>query len=415
MEELTQAPATTEATPTKSRDERGRFTPQAEPPRNQSVRESLMAALEETKRNAEPPADKPQAQTTTAAREAPAAQKLPEPEEEAEEDQAETDLSEHDEDEGERSAASDGHDKQEERQPASKPQASKSEPPASWTKQGRAIWDNLPPLAQQEVIKREADTQKGVEKLKDQYRELEEAVSPYKAMIRSMGRTEGAAIRGLFDWQMALAGPNKADAFRQLAANLGVDLRSLVTDEAPPTPQTPGADVPHELKPVLDQYASKITALDQEVNHWKRTQAEQQQSQANQMIEKWAENKPHFADVRELMGQLINSELATVQAGRPSAGRFIKNGNIDLDAAYDAAVYANPEIRQQIFAEQAARKTEEARTKAKTEVKGAKKAGVSVRPTAPTAPVPAFAPRKSGQPESVRQSILRAMAEGQGR
>lgn len=424
MEELNQAAATTAETQThtqtqaRARDERGRFAAQSngtEPPRrNPTIRESLEAAFAEQRRKAEPPVEKPAAEKPQAAAQEPTEDELPETEEDAADDPQ--GRSERSEDEGEVEAASDGHEEEEERQPAAKPQASKSEPPLSWTKQGRAIWDNLPPLAQQEVLKREADTQRGVEKLKEQYRELEEAVAPYKGMIHSMGRTTGAAIKGLFDWQMALAGPNKADAFRQLAANLGVDLKSLVTDEAAQaTPQAPGADVPQELKPVLDQYASKISLLDQEVNHWKRTQAEQQQAQANQMIEKWAENKPHFAAVRELMGQLINSELALVQAGRPASGRFIKNGNIDLDAAYEAAIYANPDVRKQILADEAQRKAEEARTKAKLEVSKAKKAGVSVKPNAPTAPQPAFPPRKPGQRESVRDSILRAMAEAQGR
>lgn len=414
MEELNQAAATTAET-TKPRDEKGRFTsqnPDGEPPARMSIRESLEAAFEEQRRKAEPLAGKPAEKPQTAAQE-PTEEELPEAEDEAAD--GSQDRSERSEDDGEVQAASDGYEEEDERKPAAKPQVSKPEPPLSWTKQGRAIWDSLPPLAQQEVLKREADTQKGVEKLKEQYRDLEEAVAPYKGMIHSMGRTPGAAIKGLFDWQMALAGPNKADAFRQLAANLGVDLRTLVTDEAAPPPQPPGSDVPQELKPVLDQYASKISLLDQEVNHWKRTQAEQQQAQANQMIEKWSADKPHFKDVRELMGQLINSDLALVQSGRPAVGGFIKNGNIDLDAAYEAAIYAHPEVRRQILADEAKRKADEARTKAKVEVSKAKKAGVSVKPNAPTAPQPAFAPRKPGEPESARQSILRAMAELQGR
>ena len=406
MEDQAQTSATTEnqATP---RDEKGRFVPQNEPPKNVPLRDTIRAAFDEQRKKAEPATEKPQAEPVK-----PATQELPEPTEHAEEGN-ELDLSERSDDDGEVRSASPDHDEEDERKPEAKPQASKTEPPLSWTKEGRAQWDSLPPSVQKEVLKREADTQKGVEKLKETYRDLEESVAPYKGMIQAMGRTPGAAIKGLFDWQMALAGPNKEQAFKQLAANLGVNLQNLVTDQVP-QPQVPGSEVPPELKPVLDQYASKISLLDQEVSQWKRSAAEQQQAQANSMIEKWSADKPHFAAVRELMGQLINSDLALVQAGRHPVGGFVKNGNIDLDRAYEAAIYAHPEVRSQILAEQASKTATATLTRAKTEVKGAKKAGVSVKPTAPTAPLPAFAPRKPGKPESVRQSILRAMSESQG-
>lgn len=397
----------------------GRFV--KEPQKRKTVREELQDALAEQKRKAAE-ADKPKeepkkAPPQKAATEEPEAEEeeLPEGEVQA----AEEDTSELDEPKGERRVTHEASGEEDDEDDAeTKPQVSKAAAPASWNKEERAVWDSMPPAAQKAVLRREADTAKGVDKLKqeitglkDQTRDIEEAVAPYKAMILQMGRTPGQAVRGLFDWQMALAGPQKEQAFRQLAANLGINLQNLVTGaQAPVQAEAPANEVPAEFRPVLDQYGQRIDQLQNRLQSYETNALAQQQQAADQMIENWAKNKPHFAAVRERMGELINADIRRLQANQPALGGYILNGNIDLDKAYEDAIWAHPEVRKQIRDEELAQSQQERLQKTRAEVKTAKKASVSIKPAAPTPPPPA-PKKKPGQVESARESILRAMQE----
>src|SRR5262245_20183810 len=51
------------------------------------------------------------------------------------------------------------------------PQAAQSAPPARLSKEAKAIWNSVPPSIQAEWAKMEADTAKGVEKLKSEHQQ----------------------------------------------------------------------------------------------------------------------------------------------------------------------------------------------------------------------------------------------------
>lgn len=405
----------------------GRFTKPSQPNRK-SVRELLTESFAEEKRKAQEaeranqePRKAPPQKAATEEPEAEEEEELPEGEVQA----AEEDTSELDEPKGERrvsreasTQAEDDEDEAEER-----PQASKATAPASWNKAERAVWDSMPPAAQEAVLRREADTAKGVDKLKqeitglkDQNRDIDEAIAPYRQMIFSMGRKPGEAIRGLFDWQMALAGPNKTQAFRQLAANLGFNLQELVPSVAAPSQAAQPPEVPAEIRPVLDQYGQVIGQYGQMIeqltnrlqSYETNAQAQQQQA-ADQMIGNWAKDKPHFEAVRQRMGEFVHSDISRIQAGQPGIG-YVENGNINLNKAYEDAVWAHPELRKQFQQEERAKREQERIQRSSKEVKTAKKAAVSIKPAAPTPP-PAPPKRIPGKPESVAETIRRTMQE----
>lgn len=275
-------------------------------------------------------------------------------------------------------------------------QGSPQEIPAVWKARSElsTLWSGLTPAAQAAISKRETEMSNGVDKLKNQFQELDQAVKPYDESIRRFGFTRAQAVDQLFKWQMALAGPNKIEAFRHLMRSHGVDPATVAgaPQGAPNGAQPNGtAAIPAELNTVLQGIVNKIGQLDQD-------RVAQTQNAAQQTVMTWSQGKPHFEKVRQLMGQLIQS----------GAVPNLPSGHPDLDAAYDRAIYTDPEVRALVLAEEQAKKT--ATNKAAIEAK--RRAGQSMRVGSPAAPAANNGPtRKKGEPESARDSITRALAE----
>ena len=268
--------------------------------------------------------------------------------------------------------------------------AAKTAPPDSWNKDEKALWETVPPAVQKAVLRQTEVSAKGVEQLRSRYAEIEQAIAPFRQTIKGYGVTEAQAINKLFYWQMRLAanGPEKVQAFKELARNHGLDLSTL----SDPANGQQGADqnaIPAALIPILNNFQERFQAWDQ------RSEANVQTS-VNSHIAQWARGKDHFDAVRDSMMQLIaGGAVPTLEGGYP-----------DLDAAYKKACYLNDEVREKVLADEQEKRATEARELADK----ARKAGKSLRPAAPIAPQVRQAPQ--GKPgESVRESIMRAKAE----
>jgi hypothetical protein len=278
--------------------------------------------------------------------------------------------------------------------------------PDTWKKEEKAIWDSLPDLAKQAITRREADATKGVQELKTRYQDIDTAVAPYKAVMTQNNVTPAQAISQLFKWHMELAGPNKVQAYVQLGKNFGIDpatvAAALATQTEVKQPAAPDNSIPDNLRPV-------ITDLETRIKSFEEQNALAAQNAAKQTWMNWAKDKPHAEKVRGLMANLINSDLALIQAGQPQVSNTIHDGSIDMDAAYQAAVYAHPEVRQTLLQEERATREKEAKAAAEK----ARKASASMRSGAPAG---AVAPASSAAPknESVADSIRRALAEVRG-
>jgi hypothetical protein len=289
---------------------------------------------------------------------------------------------------------------------ATAPQAA-SGPPASWTKEEKALWDGLPDAARAAIIRREADTEKGVKELRTRYTDIDTAVAPYKAVMTQNNVTPGQAISQLFKWHMELAGPNKVQAFQQLAKSFGIDPATIAAAPATALEKQAGADqgtqtIPENLRPV-------ITDLETRIKSFEEQNAASARNAAQQTWVNWSKDKPHAETVRGMMAQLINGDLALIQAGQPQHSNTIKNGSIDMDAAYQAATYAHPEVRTALLQEEQAKRDKETRAAAEK----AKKAGASMRSGAPAGAVPNGSPN-APKVETVAESIRRALAEVRG-
>ncbi len=291
----------------------------------------------------------------------------------------------------------------------------KTAAPEAFSKEAKAEWAKTPAAVQAAILKRETDTAKGVEELKGKYKELDSSLAPHMSAIRQHGHTPAQAVSQLFGWFQALAA-NPDVAFPALAKSFSYDLAKIAPQPAATTAAVdpnaqPGQQPAGVIPPELQKY---ITDLQAEVGNLKNTFAQeltglkgtfQQQSEAktNEILANWSKDKPHFESVRGLMAQLIQSGAVP-----------LKDGQVDLDGAYDMALYANPEIRAKVLAEQQAAaakerkaKVDAAAAKQAAEVEKARKAGVSLGGGAPGEPGAAPGGKK-GKGKSVRESIMEA-------
>jgi hypothetical protein len=129
------------------------------------------------------------------------------------------------------------------------------------------------------------------------------------------------------------------------------------------------------------------------MNHPHRAELDRQ---ANEYVQSWAKDKPHFETVRNLMAYLAHAELTGKHHGKDTATGFIKGHgphDWDLDALYEAAIHAHPKIRKKILA--------------KYQKNAGSEEPESVRETLERT-VKSREPTEKPRSESVRQSIDRA-------
>jgi hypothetical protein len=235
--------------------------------------------------------------------------------------------------------------------------------------------------------------------------------------IRRHGRSPGEAVAHLFAWFAALS-VNPQQAFPALAQSFGYDLRNFVEGAAAPEgqqqaqPEAAAPKVPKEAQPYVDGLNRQIESLKNELNQ-KLGQLEntfQQSSvqKAKETLAVWSKDKPYFEQVKNLMAELIGRGMVPVK----------EDGNVDLDAAYDRAMYFDPSTRQLVEAEKQQKADAERKRKDDAERKAqqertekARRAAISLGPSAPGAQP---GTGKGGKGKSVRESLQEALAEHRG-
>lgn len=287
--------------------------------------------------------------------------------------------------------------------------------PTAWSKEAKAEWAKLPAAVQQAVKKREVDTAKGVEDLKTRYNEIDQALAPHLEAIRNHRRTPGEAVAHLFAWFAALTA-NPKQAFPALAKSFGKDLREFV--DAPAAGETAAdkgttaaaqqqqeGDVPLALKQYLDGFKSQ---MEQQFGQLATSFQQSSLQKAKETLAVWSKDKPHYEKVKHIMADMIGKGLIPMKEG----------GEVDLDSAYDRAVFYDPTIREEILAERQQNAEAEAKRKRDAEAKAqkdkadkARKAGLSLGPSAPGGGNSGQQSQKKGGGKSVRESLQEALAE----
>jgi hypothetical protein len=192
-----------------------------------------------------------------------------------------------------------------------------------------------------------------IAKYKKRQDAFDEIMAPFKSQFERAGMDDVGAVRQLLAAHDYLR-KDPANAINWLASQYGVDIGAIGND---PALEDEFADP--QVK-ALQQQVAQLTGF---IQNQQTQQQSYEQASTQSFIDQFAAETdasgnpahPHFETVRSVMGSLISSGNAT-----------------DLKSAYEAAVYANPELRQEELKRVAARQSQ---AKVKTEaVQKAKKA-----------------------------------------
>ena len=228
------------------------------------------------------------------------------------------------------------------------------EAPQSLPASLREKWPTLPPDVQRDIAARESEAQQRITTDRQRIKALqqyEELAAPLAEAAKSLNLSVPDYQRGLMEGDRFIK-QHPDQAILRIAQAYGVDLNALVTG----TPQqqrqpNPNGDLYRELNAVK----SKLSSIEEQ------TQSEKLRA-AEQTVASFKKDKPYFDEVEPLMVKLHEPGM-------------------DLNALYDMAVNASPEVRARVTAEKAAAEAKE------RQAKDAKVAPFARRPgTAPTAP-----------------------------
>lgn len=328
-------------------------------------------------------------------------------------------------------------EKQEESDKESRqPLKSKHEPIGYWKNKGKSVWDKLTDEDRQHILAREKEVSDGFAQVSQRLQtvsELEQVIAPRRQYIQQFGVTEAQTVDRLFQWMEALSHPNKAyklNSFKDLARSFGVDVNQLISQQSEVGNNKSQSEGNNESEVVDDDspppwFSEFASSVGNEVNSLKQTIATQRQTAANAAVDGWANAKdekgsllrPHFNQVRQLMGQLC-TPIVNQQTGQVIQEAVIplKEGRIDLDAAYDAAIKLHPEVAAQVQQEIAQKTQDEAKAKAQKDAKDradklarAKRAGAGLKPAAPSMGATLNGKASNSKGTSVRDSIKAAL------
>lgn len=244
-------------------------------------------------------------------------------------------------------------------------------------------WNAAPPELLQAFAQREADFEKGAETWKSKAAQADALLNefqPYEWLLRQEGATPQNAIRPLLQTAALLrtgTPAQKAQAVAQTMQQFGVPLEHIT------------AMFGHgEQSPVMDPNYNALAQQVQELRQYfaQTTQQQQaaQQQRAETVIQQFAADpaNTHFAQVQDQM-------IALLQAPHLLGQDFhVLSERERLQRAYDAALRLDPNLSQQVIAQQQAELQRQQREKAQQAANVAKAAAVQVKgaPGAPLSP-----------------------------
>lgn len=235
------------------------------------------------------------------------------------------------------------------------------QPPASWSAPAKAAFSTLPPIVQQEIAKREADVSRGFEDraaaLK-RYEPLEQILQPRREMLAARGVSDVDFVKTLFaasDW----IDRDPVSALRELMRQKGVTLQHLGVQAQP------GQQPPHAA-----QLPPAVRTLAQQVQHLQTQLSQRDQAERAQRLQSFKSEIDAFAadPANTYFHNVCEDMIGLLQSGRAS----------ELKDAYDKAVWANPETRALLQAEQARRAEADRLNAQRQAARGARRAAGSV-------------------------------------
>lgn len=195
-------------------------------------------------------------------------------------------------------------------------------PPQTWKPDAAALWDNLPPRIQDEVLKREEDIFRGIEGYKQDAaigKEIKTVVAPYMDYFQRFGVDPGQHIGTLLGMhQLLLNGSpqQKQELLQGLVQQFGIQLSQQ--------------NAPDFIDPELDNMRRELATLRSQQEAILRQGQQAQAQEVMQKVEQFATDpsKPYFSELINDITQLINGKVCRT-----------------LEEAYDRAVWLNPVTR----------------------------------------------------------------------
>jgi len=229
-------------------------------------------------------------------------------------------------------------------------------PPASWAKEQHERWAQIPPEAQDYIELREKQMLDGIEQYKQGHayaQELQRVIEPYRDMLQQFGATEAQVLENSLGWNKILTN-GSLEARQQAFISLGTDLGLI--------PQEGQA----QIDPRTQELQQRLDRIERQEQQRAQETYQHNLSRVASEVEAFASNpdNEHFEDVAD-------DVVAMLQADK----------RLDLQTAYDKAVWANPITRAKEQAKLVESKTKELAEKKTAEAKAALKAkSVNIRP-----------------------------------
>jgi hypothetical protein len=273
--------------------------------------------------------------------------------------------------------------------------------PSTWKPAARAEWDKLSPAIRAEIHRREQDFLNGQTQLRPDTElgsKMREVIRPYEMMIQAEGGTPERAVADLFRTAAVFrvgTAEQKYQAVGQICRQFGVDLAAigraaLAHQQGGGQPQGAQQQPQQFRDPRVDQLLAHQRQQEQQ-----RVQAEQRTTES--AVQRWmnevdAQGNPK----REYLGDVIN-EMSALVPQIKQADPTLTHAQA-LDAAYDRATWANPEVRALLEAKKQTDLDATRRADNQRQVSAAKRAGsVSVNRRASTP--------MAGKPGSIDETI----------
>ena len=235
------------------------------------------------------------------------------------------------------------------------PSTASGAPPVSWAADAKQAWTALSPAIQTAVLKREQEVSAGFRQYSEKTSAYERALAPVAQEAQRFGLSTEDGIKRLLDGQRFLE-TQPAQAILWLAQKHGLNLAELATN--PPAPQTP---VRSEAIP--PQFVQHVSSLEERINGILM-------DQNMSAVQQFAEKNAHYATVEDQLPGLMRELTAANPALR---------GVPLLQAAYDRAIWLNPDVRTAMIAEQQTQATQTAATRVQEKSRASTRAAVSVK------------------------------------
>lgn len=264
-------------------------------------------------------------------------------------------------------------------------------PPVSWSAAAKADFQSLPEHIRKEVLKREADMERGRAQWQsgaERLNRLDAILGPRTDMIRMRGMDEAGAVQALFAAQDFLE-RNPIEGLRHLARTYGVDPRALAS--APPQP---GRPMPPQAQP-----PAHLAALARDVETLKGALAQQRQrADEAKMTALSGQLQAFMTDPGNLYFENVRGRMhALLQAG---AAR-------DFADAYQQAIWSDPDVRQALLRQEQAERQGQASDAARAKAAQARHASGSITGS----PSPGSRPGRGGPAPTLRDELLNAWSQ----